>query len=84
MLLVSELVTNAVRHAPGPLRLTLACDGQVEVAVTDTNGTAPLARDADLTGGGGLGWHLITALADQVKVQLMPHGKTVRATICLL
>ncbi|QMU76792.1 ATP-binding protein [Streptacidiphilus sp. PB12-B1b] len=83
-LLVSELVTNAVRHAPGPLTLTLCCDQYVEVAVTDTSVTAPTAREPDLAGGGGFGWHLVTALADQVRVNLAPpHGKTVSAAVTL-
>ena len=83
-LLVCELVTNAVRHAPGPLTLTLSCDGHVEVAVTDSSTTAPTAREPDLRGGGGFGWHLVTAVADQVRVRLAPpHGKTISAAITL-
>jgi anti-sigma regulatory factor (Ser/Thr protein kinase) len=83
-LVVSELVTNAVRHAPGPLTLTLSCDGHVEAAVTDTSSTAPCARKPDLTGHGGFGWHLITALTDQVKIHLTPpYGKTISAAIAL-
>jgi len=83
-LVVAELVTNAVRHAPGALTLTLSCDGHVEVAVTDTSTTVPTARPPDLGGGGGFGWHLITALADQVKVHLSPpHGKTISAAMTL-
>ena len=83
-LLVGELVTNAVRHAPGPLTLMLTCDGHAEVAVTDTSTTAPAAREPDLTGGGGFGWHLVTTLADQVRVRLSPpHGKTITAAITL-
>ncbi len=83
-LMVAELVTNAVRHAPGPLTLTLSCDGSIEVAVTDTSPAAPTAREPDLAGGGGFGWHLITALADQVKVRLAPpNGKTISAAITL-
>ena len=83
-LVVAELVGNAVRHAPGPLTLTLSCDGHVEVAVTDTSTAVPAVREPDLRGGGGFGWHLITTLADQVRVRLAPpHGKTISAAITL-
>jgi anti-sigma regulatory factor (Ser/Thr protein kinase) len=83
-LMVAELVSNAVRHAPGPLTLTLSCDGHVEVAVTDTSTAVPAAREPDPGGGGGFGWHLINALADQVKVRLAPpHGKTISAVIAM-
>lgn len=81
-LMVAELVTNAVRHAPGPLTLTLSCEGHFKVTVTDTSTAAPAPRQPALEGGGGFGWHLIATLADQVKVHLAPpHGKTISAVI---
>jgi len=83
-LVVVELVSNAVRHAPGPLTLTLSCDEYIEVAVTDTSTAVPTAREPDLGAGGGFGWHLITALADPVEVRLAPpYGKTISAVITL-
>jgi anti-sigma regulatory factor (Ser/Thr protein kinase) len=75
---VSELVTNAVRHAPGPCELGLGDDGRrVTIAVSDTHATPPRPRPADLNGGGGLGWHVLCAMAGTVSVQPRPEGKTV-------
>jgi anti-sigma regulatory factor (Ser/Thr protein kinase) len=84
LLLVSELVTNAVRHAPGPCVLTLA-DWRpgLTVAVSDTSSAQPVARPPDLsTGSGGFGWHLLHRIARQVEVRPDPAGgKTVTAAL---
>ena len=84
LLLVSELVTNAVRHAPGPCVLTLAdYRPGLTVAVSDTSGVQPVARPPDLaTGTGGFGWHLLHRIARQVEVRPdAAGGKTVTATL---
>lgn len=79
---VSELVTNAVRYAPGPCELSLDDDGrQVTIAVTDTHVTPPRPRPADLNGGGGIGWHVLTAMAGTVNVLARPEGKTVTVAL---
>ena len=84
LLVVSELVTNAARHAPGPCVLDLADDGnQWTIAVTDTSPDRPRPRPPDLeTGKGGFGWHLLQTLASDVR--LLPTadgGKTITATV---
>jgi two-component sensor histidine kinase len=66
-LLVSELVTNSVRHAdqpPGaPLRITAAaCDGLVRVDVQD-QGHGPVRRRAPDSGEGGFGLNLVDMIA---------------------
>jgi anti-sigma regulatory factor (Ser/Thr protein kinase) len=82
LLAVSELVTNAVRHAPGSCVLELGDDGRLlRIAVTDTHATAPGARTKDLEGGGGLGWHVLCRLAGSVEVEMHPVGKTVAVTL---
>ncbi|MEU8588963.1 ATP-binding protein [Streptomyces sp. NPDC048664] len=44
-LLVSELVTNALRHAPGPVRLNLrVSDSRLRCEVEDTHDTRPFRR----------------------------------------
>src|SRR5579883_3174390 len=54
LLAVSELATNAVRHAPGPYVLTLGDDGTaVTIAVTDGHRNAPAARRADIDAAAG-------------------------------
>lgn len=86
LVVVSELVSNAIRHAPGPctLELTDNC-GTVTIAVTDVSTAPPRPRPGDLeTATGGFGWHLLEHLAQQVQVRLdPPHGKTVSATVAL-
>lgn len=76
LLTVSELVTNAVRHAPGPCTLDLDWDGeQVTVAVGDTSDTRPRLRTPDLTAGtGGFGLHLLRSLGGRVRTLPRPGG----------
>lgn len=84
LLLVSELVSNAVRHAPGPCTLALADDRRgLTVIVSDTSGVAPVARLPDMMGGtGGFGWHLLHRLARHVAVEVHESGgKSVAAVL---
>ena len=80
---VSELVTNAVRHAPGRYVLALRDDGRrITIAVTDTHHTLPGPRAKDLEGGGGgLGWHVLCEIAGGVQTDLHAAGKTVSVTL---
>ncbi|MFD3511962.1 ATP-binding protein [Streptomyces sp. NPDC058657] len=80
LMVVTELASNAYAYAPGPfsLRLSAVAD-TVQIALTDTNPTAPKPRPADLTGRGGLGWHLINTVADQTITVPEDAGKTVHA-----
>ncbi|MEV6477578.1 ATP-binding protein [Streptomyces sp. NPDC051657] len=82
LLVVSELVTNAVRHGGGAytLRLTAHPD-LIEVAVDDSSPQAPRTRTPDLTGAtGGFGWRMVTHLARTTAVIHRPTGgKTVSA-----
>jgi anti-sigma regulatory factor (Ser/Thr protein kinase) len=70
-LLVSELVTNAVRHSAGT-RITLAgllSDDQILVTVTDSGvGELPVAREPDLARG-GYGLHLVDTFAREWGVE---------------
>lgn len=84
LLVVTELVTNAVRHAPGPCTLTMADDGrELTVAVSDTSAELPVPRPPDLaTGGGGFGMYLLARLALRTYASAGPQGgKTVTAVL---
>ncbi|GHB28741.1 ATP-binding protein [Streptomyces chryseus] len=80
LLVVTELASNAFTYAPGPFTLNLqaAMTGTVHVAVTDTNPSVPSPRPVDHAGRGGLGWHLINTLADEVIAVPDGDGKTAR------
>ncbi|MEU6083846.1 ATP-binding protein [Streptomyces sp. NPDC047108] len=83
LLVVSELVTNAVRHAGGPrtLRLT-ASPGALEAAVTDGSPAPPVPREPDLVDGtGGLGWPLLECLTTSLYATPEADGKTTHATL---
>ena len=81
LLVVSELVTNALRHAPGPAALHLVHQpGEVEVTVQDSSPHPPTARGGGLEHGtGGFGWPTVQHLATRVQVQVHGAGKSVRA-----
>jgi len=66
-LLLSEVVTNAVRHGEGEtIRVLLDADdrGELRCEVTDEgHGFVPMARDKPSTDEGGWGLHLVETLA---------------------
>ncbi|MER5895317.1 ATP-binding protein [Streptomyces sp. NPDC001876] len=81
LLIVSELVTNAVRHAPGPSTLTLTtAAGTLDIAVTDCSCVPPAPRSPDLTDGtGGMGLHIAEDLGARVFTEPLTDGKCVHA-----
>ncbi|MFC1408515.1 ATP-binding protein [Streptacidiphilus sp. N1-12] len=83
VLAVSELVANAVRHAPGPCALDLLHHGHLLViAVTDTSAVVPATREPDLVNGtGGFGMHLLARLAAETTVRAQSDGKTITVTL---
>ncbi|MHA6758679.1 ATP-binding protein [Streptacidiphilus sp. PAMC 29251] len=83
LLVVSELVSNAVRHAPGPCTLSLSQDEkQVTIAVSDGVAALPVPRTADLVGGtGGFGWHLLRTLTRHLRITARADGKTITAIV---
>ncbi|MFE2185778.1 ATP-binding protein [Streptomyces sp. NPDC059455] len=82
ILVVSELVTNALRHGGGICSLNLtAHPDSIEVAVHDRSPQAPRMRAPDLHGGtGGFGWPMVNHLARATSVtRRADGGKTVSA-----
>ncbi|GGY59057.1 ATP-binding protein [Streptomyces xanthochromogenes] len=84
VLVVSELVTNALRHGGGACTLDL-CEhpGSIEVAVHDRSTQAPRMRTLDLHGDtGGFGWPMVGRLAHATFVtHSSAGGKTVSALL---
>ncbi|MEU6809984.1 ATP-binding protein [Streptomyces sp. NPDC046831] len=84
-LVVSELVTNALKHAPGPALLDLRLSGDaVAVTVWDSSPVLPTPRPADPDRVGRHGLEIVTALARRLDVRLEPVGKRVTARLALL
>ncbi|MFI9152550.1 ATP-binding protein [Streptomyces sp. NPDC053367] len=83
-LVVSELVTNARKYAPGPALLDLRITGAtVEVVVWDTDPVLPVARAADAGRVGQHGLEIVMAVAQGFEVQREPVGKRITARIAL-
>ena len=76
-LVVSELVTNAVRHATGPITLRLIRDDALICEVSDGSSTAPHMRLPRLTDEGGRGLYLVGRLADRWGTRYTAAGKTI-------
>ncbi|MEW1752623.1 ATP-binding protein [Streptomyces angustmyceticus] len=84
LLLVSELVTNALRHAGAVTALRLTADHEsIQVQVEDPSPARPEGRSPDLTGrGGGFGWPMVCTLAREVTIRPRPGGgKIVHAAL---
>ncbi|MFB7942064.1 SpoIIE family protein phosphatase [Streptomyces sp. NPDC056049] len=83
-LIVSELVTNAVRHGAPPVALRLLRgDAVLTVEVRDGSATAPHLRHAKAGDEGGRGLDICSTLADAWGVRYEGEGKTVWAEIVL-
>ncbi|MFE9445335.1 SpoIIE family protein phosphatase [Streptomyces sp. NPDC006602] len=78
-LVVSELVTNAVRYAGGPVGLRLIRDGVLICEVTDPSNTQPRLRRADTTDEGGRGLFLVAQLTTRWGCRYGRTGKTIWA-----
>jgi hypothetical protein len=85
LLVVSELVTNTMRHAPGLCTLALALhEGQLEIAVSDTSGRLPEAQPFQPQRVGQHGLEIVVAVCAWVGTETTERGKTVRAHLPLI
>jgi serine phosphatase RsbU (regulator of sigma subunit) len=77
-LLVSELVTNALRHANGPIELTaLLLDDVVTLGVSDADQPLPRLRKAKAADEGGRGLQLVAMLSARWGARPTAEGKVV-------
>ncbi|MGW7448659.1 SpoIIE family protein phosphatase [Kitasatospora sp. NPDC054795] len=78
-LLLSELVTNAIRYASGPIKVRLLYDRTLICEVSDSGSTAPHLRYAAAEDEGGRGLFLVARLAERWGVRYTPEGKIIWA-----
>ena len=87
VLLVSELVTNAVRHARGGDAITLELQASrtwLRIEVTDTDPRWPQPRTPAGFDGSGFGFVLVGALAAKWGVRETAAGKAVWAELSVI
>ncbi|WEO98814.1 SpoIIE family protein phosphatase [Streptomyces sp. FXJ1.172] len=78
-LVVSELVTNAIRHAHGPIRLRLIRERALICEVSDGGATAPHLRHPRTTDEGGRGLLLVSQFTERWGTRFVPGGKVIWA-----
>ncbi|BBC29224.1 Histidine kinase [Streptomyces graminofaciens] len=78
-LILSELVTNAIRYGNGPIRVRLLYDRRLICEVSDASSTAPHLRYAAATDEGGRGLFLIAQLSEGWGTRYTPAGKVIWA-----
>ncbi|MDX3853105.1 SpoIIE family protein phosphatase [Streptomyces sp. AK02-01A] len=76
-LIVSELVTNAIRYAAPPIRLRLIRDRALTCEVSDSSSAAPFLRHARTTDEGGRGLLLVAQLAERWGTRYQERGKII-------
>ncbi|WP_405659231.1 SpoIIE family protein phosphatase [Streptomyces sp. NBC_01166] len=78
-LVVSELVTNAIRYGAEPIRLRLIRDTALICEVFDGSSTAPHLRRARIFDEGGRGLLLVASLTERWGTRYTSTGKTIWA-----
>ncbi|MFC9502826.1 SpoIIE family protein phosphatase [Streptomyces sp. NPDC057002] len=78
-LVVSELVTNAIRYAAGPIRLRLIRERSLVCEVSDGSSTAPHLRRARDFDEGGRGLFLVAQFTQRWGTRYTGNGKTIWA-----
>jgi anti-sigma regulatory factor (Ser/Thr protein kinase) len=78
-LVVTELVTNAIRYAKSPIQLRLIRDRTLICEVSDASSTAPHMRRALADDEGGRGLFLVSQLTQRWGSRQTSRGKTIWA-----
>ncbi|WP_020550749.1 SpoIIE family protein phosphatase [Embleya scabrispora] len=78
-LVISELVTNAIRYAAGPVRLRLIKDSVLTCEVSDAGSTSPHLRHARTTDEGGRGLFIVAQLTHRWGTRYTADGKVIWA-----
>ncbi|MBM9504270.1 SpoIIE family protein phosphatase/ATP-binding protein [Actinacidiphila acididurans] len=78
-LILSELVTNAIRHADAPIGVRLLLDRKLICEVSDGSSTSPHLRYATATEEGGRGLFLVDQVAERWGTRYTAGGKVIWA-----
>nr|WP_236654524.1 SpoIIE family protein phosphatase [Streptacidiphilus anmyonensis] len=78
-LIISELITNAIRYATGPIRVRLLRDRALVCEVADGSSTSPHLRYAAATDEGGRGLFLVAQLSERWGTRYTADGKVIWA-----
>ncbi|MFE0678534.1 SpoIIE family protein phosphatase [Streptomyces sp. NPDC058867] len=78
-LILSELVTNAIRYGADPIRVRMLYDRTLICEVYDTSNTSPHLRYAATTDEGGRGLFLVAQLSDRWGTRYTTEGKVIWA-----
>ncbi|MFH8499867.1 SpoIIE family protein phosphatase [Streptomyces coeruleorubidus] len=78
-LILSELVTNALRYGGGPIHVRVLRDRNLICEVFDSSSTSPHLRYATMTDEGGRGLFLVAQLAERWGTRYLPAGKVIWA-----
>ncbi|MFE4519253.1 SpoIIE family protein phosphatase [Kitasatospora sp. NPDC056783] len=76
-LILSELVTNAIRYGSGPIRVRLLRDRSLICEVSDGSSTSPHLRYAATEDEGGRGLFLVARFADRWGTRYTATGKVI-------
>lgn len=76
-LILSELITNAIRYGTPPVRVRLLRDRTLVCEVSDGSSTSPHLRQAKTTDEGGRGLFLVARLAQHWGTRYIPTGKVI-------
>ncbi|WP_328764244.1 MULTISPECIES: SpoIIE family protein phosphatase [unclassified Streptomyces] len=82
-LILSELITNAIRYGNAPIRVRLLRDRSLICEVSDGSSTSPHLRYAATTDEGGRGLFLVAQYAERWGTRYIERGKVIWAELPL-
>ncbi|MFI2205961.1 SpoIIE family protein phosphatase [Streptomyces sp. NPDC020192] len=82
-LVLSELITNAIRYGSDPVHVRLIHDRSLICEVADGSSTSPHLRYAAATDEGGRGLFLVSQVAERWGTRYTPQGKVIWAELAV-
>ncbi|WP_225830522.1 SpoIIE family protein phosphatase [Streptomyces sp. NK08204] len=82
-LVLSELITNAIRYGTEPIHVRLIRDRTLICEVADGSSTSPHLRYAATTDEGGRGLFLVSQMTERWGTRYIPQGKVIWAEVAL-